>query len=235
MPTTRETLTPAICALFALASAACGGSAPPPQDQQGGSEDIDVIGSIVGDVEVDPADLEDEEDETGEIYTGPTKLTLHLKVVTETDPEGSYTLTSTTGAKVVENGQFGQEIEINQGIYTATFKTPLVFGSPVYETEIEVAGKKQELKEVFPAGQLTLHTYSGNNANGPCKAVTFSVHDVGGTDPIEVPGKGKTCQPVILETGSYEILLDISKKKVQPVKAMVNAEQIARAPVKLEK
>jgi hypothetical protein len=62
--------------------------------------------------------------------------------------------------------------------------------------------------------------------------VTFSVKSE--TLGKELPGKGKTCQPVILQTGSYEILLDISKKKVQPVAAKVNAEQVATAPVKLE-
>jgi hypothetical protein len=233
MQTTRDISTLGICTLFALAVAACGGSAPPPQDQKGEDEDVDVIGSIVGDVEVDPADLEEEDD--GEIYTGPTKVTVNLKVVTETNPEGTFTLMDTAGNKPVENGVFGQEYEINQGLYSIEFKTPTVFGEPVYNTEIEVAGKKQEIKEVFPAGQLTLHTYKGKNPNGPCKSVTFSVQNVGGDEPVDVPGKGETCEPVILETGSYEILLDISKKKVQPVKAMVNAEQISTAPVKLEK
>lgn len=220
-----------LCALLALTAAACGGADAPPPKQS--DEDVDLIGSIVGDVEVEEEDLEEAEDD-GEIYTGPTKLTLHLKVVNETDPEGAYSLTDTTGKKVIENGKLGEEVEINQGLYTAEFKTPKVFGEPVYSTEIEVAGKKQELKEVFPAGQLTLHTYKGNNPNGPCKAVSFSVQNVGGNEPVDVPGKGKTCEPLILEAGSYEILLDISKKKIQPVKAMVNAEQIGRAPVKLE-
>lgn len=221
-----------LCALFALAASACGGSDATPQNQA--DEDVDLIGSIVGEVEVEEEDLEEAEDD-GEVYTGPTKLTLHLKVVNETDPDGSYSLTDTTGTKVIENGKLGQEVEINQGLYTVEFKTPKVFGEPVYSTEIEVAGKKQEIKEVFPAGQLTLHTYKGKNQNGPCKAVTFSVQDVGGNEPVDVPGKGKTCEPVILESGSYEFLLDISKKKVQPVKAMVNAEQVSTAPVKLEK
>jgi hypothetical protein len=230
---TREIPMFGVCTLFSLAVAACGGSTPPPEDQKG-DEDVDVIGSIVGDVEVDPEDMEEMEDE-GEVYTGPTKLTVNLKVVTELNPEGSFSLMDTTGTKVVENGVFGQEYEVNQGLYSAEFKTPAVFSEPVYTVEIEVAGKKQEVKEVFPAGQLTLHTYKGKNPKSACKTVTFSVQNVGGDKPVDLPGKGKTCEPVILETGSYEILLDISKKKVQPVKAMVNAEQIGTAPVKLEK
>jgi hypothetical protein len=230
MPSKPELAILALVAVSALIFTACGPE-PPPKDAE--DEDVDLIGSIVGEVEVEEEDLEAVE-EPDEVYTGPTKATINLRVVNETNPEGSYTLTDTTGAKIIENGEFGKEIEINQGLYQAAFKSPLVLGDPVYETEIEVAGRKQEIKEVFPAGQLTLHTYK-KDPKGPCKAVTFSVRNTSGNEPVDVPGKGKTCKPVILQTGSYEILLDISKKKVQPVAAKVNAEQVATAPVKLEK
>lgn len=233
MQSKRELLFLGPCTLFALATLACGGSAPPPSSTADNEDDEDIISDIVGEVEVDEEDLAAVEP-PGEVYTGPTKVTVQLKVVNETNPKGSFTLTDTTGTKVVEDGVFGQEYEINQGLYMVAFKTPLVLGEPTFETEINVVGKQQEVKEVFPAGQLTLQTYK-NQPNGPCKTVSFSVKNTSGANPVDVPGKGKTCQPVILEAGSYEFLLDISKKKVQPVSARVNAEQVATAPVKLEK
>lgn len=210
----------------------CGGAAePPPQTAPGAEEDVDLIGSLVGDVEVDPEDLKEEDGEG--TYTGPTKLTLNVKVVNNENPEGSFSLTATTGQVVVENGQFGAMIELNQGLYTAEFRSPLVFGDYVYTKEIDVSGPEATLTEVFPVGQVTLHTYRGNNAKGRCQEVAFTVRSE--TLAQDLPGKGKTCVPLIVEAGTYEVLLDISKTKVQPVKMQINAESVTTAPVKLEK
>ncbi len=219
--------------LLAALAAACGGKAPPPEGAGAGEEeDVDVISSLVGDVEIDESDLE-EADPGQEVYTGPTELTINLKVINEKNPEGSYTLKDTTGTAIVENGAFGEPVEVKQGLYTAEFHTPLVFAEPSYTVEeLEVVGKEQTVDEVFPAGQITLHTYRGKNVKR-CKAVEFSVFDK--TDEVELEGEGETCEPLIIESGHYEVRLQISKKKYQPVEIRVNAEQVASSRVKLEK
>jgi hypothetical protein len=210
----------------------CGGAPEPaPQTPADQEEDVDLIGSIVGDVEVDPEDLEDDTPDAD--YTGPTKLTLNLKVVNNLNPEGSYKLTDTTGQVIIDAGKFGEEVELNQGLYSAEFTSPAVHGEFVYKKEIEVAGKESKLTETMPVGQVTLHTYKGKNPKARCQPVSFSVKSE--TLGKELPGKGKTCEPLIVEAGSYEVLLDISKKKVQPVKMQINAESVTTAPVKLEK
>jgi hypothetical protein len=95
-----------------------------------------------------------------------------------------------------------------------------------------VEGKEMTVDETFPAGQITLHTYR-KNPSEKCKAVSFSVKLV--TEERDLPGKGKTCKPIILEAGSYEVLFDISKKKVQPVKMQINSGQVSTASIKLER
>ena len=231
MKITSKSLSIALIAVFAAAQVACGGSTPKAQTADD-DEDYDVIGSIVGDVEIDEADLEDDE-VTDEAYTGTTKVTINLRVVNERNPEGSYRLMDTTGTVIIENGKLGEEVALNQGVYSVEFATPLVFGKPKYLLEdFEVAGKKMTLDQVFPAGQTVLHTYRGKREK-KCVPTSFVVYS--DTLEKELDGKGKTCEPLILETGAYELRLHISKKAYQPVKMRINAEQSATARVKLEK
>ena len=92
--------------------------------------------------------------------------------------------------------------------------------------------EKMTLDEIFPAGQITLNTYRGKNVKR-CVATSFTVHSK--TKEKDVPGKGKTCKPLILETGHYEIQLVLSKKNYQPVEMRINREQVQTSNVKLEK
>ncbi len=213
--------------------AACGSSQPPPPtNQDTDEEDFDLVGSIVGDVE--PEELDEEGDEIGQGYTGPTSLTVNLKIVNDKNPEGSFKLTAADGTVITENGKVGEVTELNQGTYSIEFKSPAVFGEATYVVEeIEVAGKKMTVNEVFPAGQITLHTYRGRKPN-KCVPTTFSVKSKT-EEGKTLPGKGKTCEPLVLRAGAYEVLLDISKKKVQPVEMHINSEQVSTAQVKLEK
>ncbi|MCP4600995.1 MAG: hypothetical protein GY847_10800 [Proteobacteria bacterium] len=213
--------------LFTLTISACGSSQSGAEDQE---EDIDLIGSIVGEVEIEEIDTE----ESGEAaYTGPTSLTVNLKVINKKNPKGSYRLLKADGTVVVEKGKLGEAIELNQEVYSVEFTSPLVFSNPTYTVnEVEVAGKEMTLDEVFPAGQITLHTYRGKQQNR-CVPVAFTVKSE--TLEKDLPGKGKTCKPIILEAGTYEVLLNISKKKVQPVSMRVNSEQVSSAQIKLEK
>ncbi len=220
----------ALITFFVSTFASCGSSSPQPKDGQDTDEEFDLVGSIVGDVE--PEEIEEEEEALSEDYTGPTALTVNLKVVNDKNPKGSFRLLDAAGKAIIENGKLGEPNELNQGTYTVEFKSPLVHGDPTFVVEdVQVAGKKMEITEVFPAGQITLHSFRGKN-QGRCVPVTFSVKSE--TLEKDLPGKAKTCKPVILEAGSYELLFDISKKKVQPVKMQVNAEQVSTAPVKLE-
>ncbi len=216
--------------LLAVSHLACGGAEPVAQTAD--DEDYDPIAALVGDVEVE----EEEEGDTEsveEAYTGPTKLTVNLKVVNEKNPEGSYRLLDSSGAVIIKNGKLGEEIELNQGIYSIEFETPLVFGKPKYLVEnVEVADEKMTLDEIFPAGQITLNTYRGKNVKR-CVATSFTV--ISKTKEKDVPGKGKTCSPLILETGHYEIQLILSKKKYQPVEMRINREQVQTSNIKLEK
>ncbi|MCP4679988.1 MAG: hypothetical protein GY854_31750 [Deltaproteobacteria bacterium] len=217
--------------LFSLCCLSCGGS----QADPGHADDEDYLASIVG--EVDAGAEPDEEDAPGEkAYTGSTELTVNLRVVNDKNKKGSFKVLDAEGKVVVEKGKLGESFEIEQGAYTIEFKSRLVFGDPVYRVEdVAVEGKEMTLDETFPAGQLTLHTYR-KNPKGKCKAVSFSVKsEKFESEGKELPGKGKTCKPIILEAGSYELLLNISKKKVQPVKIQVNHEQVSSAAVKLER
>jgi len=207
----------------------CGSAQPPPEEQDDG---VDLVSSIVGEVDTE-GHVDDEGDPVGEEYKGPTALTVNLKVINDKKPKGSFRLVSSDGTVITENGKLGEVTELNQGVYTFEFKSPSVFGDSTYVVEdVEVQGKKMELNKVFPAGQITLHTYRGSNTNR-CVPVTFEVRSK--TEEKNLPGKGKTCQPLILDAGSYEILLNLSKKKVQPVALQVNSEQVSSAKVKLDK
>ncbi|MDD5305896.1 MAG: hypothetical protein PHU25_01110 [Deltaproteobacteria bacterium] len=225
----------------ALGLVACGSSAPKAQT----AEDDGNLASILCEKGEDCSALEGkaeikDEDTTKpapveEAYTGPTKLTVNLKVVDHKNPEGSYRVLKADGTAALENGKFGETVEVPQGLYNIEFKTKAVFGEPTYTAEdIEVTGKEKKVDEIFPAGETLLHTYL-NKKDGPCVKKSFTVKSE--TLNKELPGKGKTCEPVVLETGRYEILLDMGKKAgktvVKPVSIMVNAEQKQSAPVNL--
>jgi hypothetical protein len=218
----------AILGLAAAISAACGGKAPPPQN------DVDPVEAMLGDTVIEPV-VEDTSGDTaaGAAYTGPTKVTVNLRVVNDKNPKGSYRLLGSDGTALVENGVFGQEIEINQGSYTIEYKSPLVFGDPVYLTDVtEIVGEKMAIDNIFPAGQITLHTFQGK-AEGKCVPVTFTVHDL--ENVKDLTGKGKTCAPLVLETGHYEVRLSVGKNKIQPVEMRINREQVQTSKVQLEK
>ncbi len=222
---------PLFAALAALSLAACGGSTPEAQNQ--GDEEVDVIGSIVGDVEVDPSTVETSAEQQGEAYTGPTTLTINLKVVDKKNPEGSYTLKDAEGTVIIENGALGVSQQVNQGAYTLEFRSPLVFGKPVYTVEnVTVAGPQQTIDESFPAGRITLNTHKGATFK-KCTPVAFTVVRKEGEEALE--GTGKTCAPLIIQAGHYEIRLQLSKKKYQPVEVRVNKEQMSESPIQLEK
>ena len=230
MKETRGFLVCLLAFFLAVSNIACGGAEPVVDTAD--DEDYDPIAALVGDVEVEEEDKEEDES-VEENYTGPTKLIINLKVVNEKNPEGSYRLLDSSGAEIIKNGKFGEEIEVNQGTYSVEFETPLVFGKPKYLVEnVEVADKKMTLDEIFPAGQITLNTYRGKNVNR-CIATSFSV--VSKTKSKDIPGKGKTCKPLILETGHYEIQLVLSKKNYQPVEMRINREQVQTSNIKLEK
>ncbi len=215
--------------LLGVAFSACGASQPQPEAEDDGQ---DLISSIVGNVDTE-GHVDDDGDPVGEAYQGPTALTINLKVVNDKNPKGSFRLLNSDGSAIIEKGKLGEVTELSQGVYTIEFKSPLVFGDTTYVVEdVEVAGKKMELTKVFPAGQITLHTYKGSNTNR-CVPVAFEVKSK--TEEKNLPGKGKTCQPLVLNAGTYEVLLNISKKKVQPVALQVNAEQVSSAKVKLDK
>jgi hypothetical protein len=195
---------------------------------------VDPVAAALGDTVITPV-VEDEPaaTPTGAAYTGPTKVTINLKVVNDKNPKGTYRLLGSDGTALVQNGVFGQEIEINQGAYTIEYKTPLVFGDPIYLTDVvDIVGEKQQVDNVFPAGQITLHTFRGK-AEGKCVPTQFTVYDL--ENAKELTGKGKTCSPLILETGHYEVRLSIGKNKIQPVEMRINREQVQTSKVQLEK
>jgi len=218
----------ALGALAAATLAACGGKAPPPQN-----DDVDPIEAALGGVEVEPVSEEAAAATEASAYTGPTKVTVNLRVVNEKNPKGSYRLLTAEGTAVVENGVLGEPVEINQGQYTVEYKSPLVFGDPVYTSDtVDVVGQEMTIDNIFPAGQITLHTYQGKN-EGRCVPVPFTVYDKG--NDKELAGKGKTCAPLVLETGHYEVRLEIGKNKIQPVEMRINREQVQTSKVQLEK
>lgn len=218
----------ALVGSIAALAAACGGKVPPPQD------DVDPVAAALGDTVLEPV-TEDEisDGDAPAAYTGPTKVTVNLRVVNEKNPKGTYRMLGSDGTAVVENGTFGQELELNQGQYTIEYKSPLVFGEPLYLTDvIDVAGQTQQIDSIFPAGQITLHTFQGK-AEGKCVPVPFTVHDL--ENAKDLPGKGKTCAPLVLQTGHYEVRLAVGKNKVQPVEMRINREQVQTSKVQLEK
>ncbi|HUT77920.1 MAG TPA: hypothetical protein VM285_09555 [Polyangia bacterium] len=216
-------------AIIALSFAACGGSAPDPKNQE--DEELDVIGSIVGDVEIDQSLVESPAEQAA-AYTGPTTLTVNLKVVDERNPEGSYTLKDAEGKVVIDKGAFGKPQQVNQGAYSVEFSTPLVFGKPLYTVEsLQVAGPEQTVDEVFPAGRITLNTYRGATFK-KCTPLPFTVVRKEGEEAVA--GTGKTCAPLVIQAGHYELRLQLTKKKYQPVEIRVNKEQMSESPIKIE-
>jgi len=179
--------------LFALMSqlTACCGKTPEAKEPED-EEDIDLITSIVGEVEVEEEAIE----QAPEAYSGPTMLTINLKVVNNKQPRGSYKLTTAEGTAIIESGELGVPVEVNQGLYSIEFKSADVFGEPSYlMADVEVKGKEYTVEAIFPAGQITLHTYE-RKKTGPCKATTFTVYSE--TLEQKLEGKGKSCEPVVL-------------------------------------
>jgi hypothetical protein len=219
-----------VCAaVVVLSLAACGGPAPDPQGQE--DAELDVIGSIIGEVEVDPAAAESPAEQAA-AYTGPTTLTINLKVVDQRNPAGSYTLKDAEGKVVIDKGEFGKAQQVNQGAYTLEFSTPLVFGKPLYTVaDLTVAGAEQTVDEVFPAGRITLNTYRGATFK-KCTPLPFTVVRKEGEEAV--PGTGKTCAPLVIQAGHYEVRLQLNKKKYQPVEIRVNKEQMSESPIKIE-
>jgi hypothetical protein len=223
-------MAPSLTALFALTHFSCGGSEAQSRTAE---DDEDYIEDIIGEVD-EQAELQSETDDREEdAYKGSTKLTVNLRVVNSKNPRALFKLMRSDGKVIVDDGKLGKSFDVDQGVYTLEFKTPLVFNEPVYRVEeVRVAGKEMNVDESFPAGEITLDTYRGKQGS-KCKSVTFSVRNE--TKEEDLPGKGKTCKPIILEAGSYELLLDISKNKVQPVQIKIDREQVSRASIELEK
>ena len=211
-----------------LATAGCGGSTPPPKDAE--DEEFDLVASIVGDV--DPVEAEAETTSAPEVYTGPVSATINLRVINEKSPRGTFKLTNAEGNVVIEKEKIGATVELSPGVYSIEFHTPDVFGKPAYVVEdIEIEGKEMAVDNIFPAGQITLHTFRGQ-AKGRCIAVPFTVKSE--TLGEKLKGKGKTCEPLVLETGAYEVLMNVSSKKTQPVSLKINREQVSEVAIKLE-
>lgn len=211
--------------------AACGGSS---KQQQTEDENTDIIGEITGPVEIEEEDTGQEKPVETAAYTGPTKLTVNIKVSGAVNTAGTTCrVLDRDGNPVKEGVKLGEPFELNQGSYNFEFISPAVFGKPTYVAEDEtVAGETYTLDAIFPAGEITLFTYKGK-AEGRCVPTKFTVKSE--TKGADLEGKGETCKPLVLETGAYEVLLVIDKKTVQPVKLRVNAEQKASAKIKLEK
>jgi hypothetical protein len=209
----------------------CGGS----KKKTAQADDADPVAAALDGVDVQP--IADEAPAAApadaNAYTGPTKVTVNLKVVNEKNPKGSYRMLDASGTAVIENGVLGEEVEVKQGSYTFEFKSPLVFGDPVYLSDVvDIAGEKMAVDQIFPAGQITLHTFQGKNENR-CVPTAFTVFNL--EDEKELTGKGKTCAPLIVETGHYEVRLAVSKNAIQPVEMRINREQVQTSKVKLEK
>ena len=220
-------------ALLVFSGTGCGGSDPKVQNPED-ADDYDPIAAIVGDVEIDEADLEDEEvAPEAEAYTGPTKVTINLKVVNNENPKGSFKLMDSSGAAIIENGTLGDTVDLNQGSYTLEFRSALVFGDAVHAVDLDVAGKEMTVNEIFPAGQITLNTYRGKAVNR-CVPTPFTLFNIADDEPVQVGEKGKTCKPLVIETGHYEVRLQVSKKEYQPVDMRINREQVQTSNVKLE-
>jgi hypothetical protein len=221
----------------------CGSSQPPPQASQQ-EEDFDLVGSIVGDVEVE----QEGDEQAVEEYKGPTSFTVNLRVVNDKNPEGSFRLIDAEGKIIIDKGKLGEPKELNQGTYSLEFISPLVFNSPTYLVEnINISGKEMTHDETFPAGQITIFTFYPKKPD-KCVPVPFKARDISSAgrkqlngerdskpEGDELAGEGNTCQPVILEAGNYELDLKVSKNKIQPVRITVNSEQVSQARIELEK
>jgi hypothetical protein len=227
---TRSALRLAVLGLLATSvSAACGGSKKPAAQ----TDDVDPVAAALDGVDVKPIGEEAPAAAAAPSYAGPTKVTVNLRVVNDKNPKGTYRMLDLNGTAAIENGTPGETVEVKQGSYTFEFKTPLVFGSTAYMSDVvDIAGETMQVDQIYPAGQITLHTFQGKNESR-CVPVPFTVFDL--ENQKELAGKGKTCEPLIVETGHYEVRLAVDKNKVQPVEMRINREQVQTSKVKLEK
>ena len=217
--------------LVTAMSTACGGAKKNAPKQ---TDDVDPIAAALGGVDVQPVtDEAPAAAPTAPSYTGPTKVTVNLRVVNDKNPKGSYRMLDMNGTAVIENGTLGETVDVKQGSYTFEFKSPLVFGDGAYLSDtVVVAGETMTVDQIYPAGQITLHTFQGKN-EARCVPVPFTVFDL--ENQKELAGKGKTCEPLIVETGHYEVRLAVGKNTTQPVEMRINREQVQSSSVKLEK
>ena len=149
----KERLFTTASAIIVLAwvASSCGGASTPPKSS-GEEADGEYLSDIVGDVEESEIQEAHTDQKVEQAYSGPTELTVELKVVNELNPEGSFKVIDADGNTVKESGALGEPFELAQGTYSIEYTSPLVFGKSTYLVEdVQVAGEND-------SGPLRLRT-----------------------------------------------------------------------------
>jgi hypothetical protein len=206
-----------IAAVLALAALGCGGSQDKTMKDRLLEEEDDgssVLDSIVGDVDADPIEDEQSEKPSDAVAEAPTApvgdviegnqgaLVITMKTPFEDHKVTGYynVKTATDDPDIVrEKVPTGEEIRLDPGVYDIELFTDDVVGYGSQQMQgVEIpSGRRISRPITLKVGELTLI----NGVKG-CRKAALKIKRKGATDWI--PGKFKTCIPMLLPSGDYE-------------------------------
>ena len=208
---------------IALLAFGCGGPQEKTLKDRVLEEDDDgasLVDSLVGDVdpveeedtdEEQPAEVADTPDVPDEdIIEGPQGAFLPTVLVQNEEVDATFTVKTAEASPeiVVEDAAAGSEVRLDPGLCHIEFETDAVAGSPTLTLrDVEIPSGRRIRREVkYKVGQITLVT------GGRCVKKPIRIRPTGATDWL--PGKFKTCVPIVLQAGNYEAQMGAGKRGI---------------------
>ena len=208
-----------IAALFGFVALGGGGSQDKSMKDRLLEEEDDgtsVVDALVGDVDPVPIEEEQKERPSDELAEAPTApvgdviegnqgaivITMSTPFEDKKEVDGWFTVKTATERPeiVMEKAPTGQDVLLDPGVYDIELHTDAVVGYTGQQMQgVEIPqGRRIKRPVKLKVGQLTLI----NGAGKGCRKAALKIKRKGATDWI--PGKFKTCVPMLLPAGDYE-------------------------------
>jgi hypothetical protein len=207
-----------IAVLFTIVGLGCGGGQDKTLKDRILEEEDDgssLVDAVVGDVAAEPIEEDETEqpsDAVGEAPTAPVgdtiegnqgALVITMKIPFEGKQVSGYYNVKTASESpeiVKEKVPTGEEVRLDPGTYDIELFTDDVVGYGKQDMrDVEIPrGRRITRPITLKVGELTLI----NGAGKGCRKAALKIKRKGATDWI--PGKFKTCVPMLLPSGDYE-------------------------------